>query len=115
MILLYLRIALFLGFVDHAYKLSDRWGHTTNNVRRYNAAAEIQKELQKRGFHECPYCHWSTRKQDEHLENRNGWCYAEAQRNLKREMDSWLFDDEYLDLDSLDGMPDRMVHNAHKM
>lgn len=112
MILLYLRIALFFGFVNYVYELANRWGGNSNNTRRYNAAAEVQKELQKHGFHECPYCYWSTRTRYEHLERSNSWCSAEAERSLNRQFDSMVGDqyDPYMDPNSFEGMPDRYMH-----
>ncbi len=85
MILVYLRIALFFGFVEHVYKLADRWGGNSNNTRRYGAAVGVQKELQKRGFHQCPFCFWSTRRWYDHLERGSGWCYTQSERSFKRQ------------------------------
>lgn len=74
----YFRIALFLGFKAHVYNLSSRWGSTTNKMpRRYGAAWEVQKDLLKRGFHECPSCHWATRNLHEHYLEAD-YCFEEA-------------------------------------
>lgn len=71
----YLRIALFFGFKSHVYNLSSRWGSTAFEMpRRYNAAWEIQKDLLKRGYFECPSCKWATEIRDEHFLRSKTFC-----------------------------------------
>jgi hypothetical protein len=83
----YLKVALFFGFTDYVYNLSSRWGSFTGkNPHRYNAAWEIQKDLLKRGFHECPSCLWATREEDEHINRGEGYCYEQTVEVVNHQM-----------------------------
>ncbi len=101
---LYLKLALFLGFKNHVYTISSRWGeHPTFLMWQYNAAEKIQKDLIGKGYFKCPSCLWATKTQDEHITKSEGYCYEQANGNPSV---SW--DQEQDGVLAYEKMPDRL-------
>lgn len=38
----------------------------------------MQNILFEKGYPYCPSCHWPVVKEDDHLQNKNSWCYEES-------------------------------------
>jgi hypothetical protein len=83
----YLRIALYFGYKDYVYELSNKWGSLPKNGRRYGAAAKIQVALFDQGSWSCPQCYWATRIKNEHILKGEGWCYEQdlEERGIQRQ------------------------------
>jgi uncharacterized Zn finger protein (UPF0148 family) len=85
LIYLYLRLALFCGFHGYVYRLTNKWCRDTKSqggtrqpyhARRELLAWKLHKILfTKKGYHSCPSCYWTTEKPNEHIEDKNSWCY----------------------------------------
>lgn len=74
----YLRVALFLGFHRHVYRLTTKWGGASGQPCRNRAAWQTLNALFKKGYHGCPSCYWATERPNEHLEDHNSWCYEQS-------------------------------------
>ncbi len=102
----YARVALWFGFTDYAYRLTDQWqSHdewTPVACGRLYAALAVSKLLVKNhGLYECPSCTWATKKKDEHLV-AGSWC--QRQQESADDGQDWdaALDAHYAERDALE-------------
>lgn len=79
----YFNLALFLGFTQHVYELSNDWGGRSGEVSlgQSDAAHYATVQLQRHhGYYECPSCRWATKTLNEHL-SPGTWCFDEETRD----------------------------------
>ncbi|OGZ73569.1 MAG: hypothetical protein A2908_00495 [Candidatus Staskawiczbacteria bacterium RIFCSPLOWO2_01_FULL_38_12b] len=77
----YLRMVLFCGFYRHVCRLVNKWSEGVglkDAPPRRHAAYKMQGILFLRGYPHCPLCYWSVLHQDEHIQDKNSWCYEES-------------------------------------
>lgn len=71
---LYLRTALVLGFVEHVYDMTGKWGGVVTGKKKCDAAWNASETLtNKHSYHSCPGCKWAVKEEDEHLVP-GSWC-----------------------------------------
>lgn len=65
---------LWLRLVRLAYVVSEQWAKS-DRMFKAEAAFDLQCHLIKYyGYHECPHCHWATRREDEHIHSPRHPC-----------------------------------------
>lgn len=77
---LYLRLALFCGFYRHVCRLVNRWGGESfeRDSFRKQAAYRMENILFEKGYPHCPSCHRPVISKDDHLQDKNSWCYEDS-------------------------------------
>jgi len=65
---------LWLRLVRLAYAVSEQWAKS-QVANKVGAAFDLQRHLiEYYGYHECPHCHWATRREDEHIHSPHHPC-----------------------------------------
>jgi hypothetical protein len=82
----YFSIAFSLGFKNHVYALSNKWGGTDESatLARGDAAWYATQQLYRHyGYRKCASCEWAVKEPNEHMV-RGSWCW-EQQELLHRD------------------------------